>query len=294
MMMKHLLVSFPLLGLLLMSCGAAFKSATITYDSISVKDSCVIKAGEVLGDYKLTFDYPTSGTEEQQTWIRQWLALETVDCADSIAATPATTAKAYKAAADKVYKGKLDDMKAMAAFASKAYLTQYKKENEDFNYASNYSSDKNIRILFNASNLITYLTTSYNYTGGAHGSSIKEFNSFSLTDNKVLTLNDMIREADQPKVRAMIIAGLQDYFEIKTFNELKNQLMVAEGCDTEQTIPFPIGNPGLTKKGITFTYGQYEIACYAAGMPEVTIPYKKIGLYLKPDLQLLLKDYLQK
>ena len=38
-------------------------------------------------------------------------------------------------------------------------------------------------------------------------------------------------------------------------------------------------------QGITFVYGQYEIAPYAAGIIPIHIPYSKIMEALKPDFK---------
>lgn len=39
----------------------------------------------------------------------------------------------------------------------------------------------------------------------------------------------------------------------------------------------------LTEDGIVFFYGPYELACYAAGFQEVTIPYEEFDLRIILD-----------
>ena len=50
-----------------------------------------------------------------------------------------------------------------------------------------------------------------------------------------------------------------------------------EGVDD---IPLPEAAPLFTKDGVKLTYGQYEIAPYAAGMPSFVAPYAEIAPYL--------------
>ena len=90
-------------------------------------------------------------------------------------------------------------------------------------------------------------------------------------------------DAIQPLLRK----GLTDYFkdgdmEI-TPEELDNVLFLESG-----TIPFPAWTPFPGENGLVFTYQQYEIAAYAAGMPNFTIPYDEILPYLTPEAKLLI------
>jgi hypothetical protein len=59
--------------------------------------------------------------------------------------------------------------------------------------------------------------------------------------------------------------------------------------DQAYFLPLPQAAPYFTKDGITFVYAQYEIACYAAGMPTFTIPYNKIEGILTSSAAALLQ-----
>ena len=64
--------------------------------------------------------------------------------------------------------------------------------------------------------------------------------------------------------------------------ELNNYLFLETGV-----IPFPAWTPYPSEDGLVFTYQQYEIASYAAGMPEFTIPYADLRPYLTPEAKAL-------
>ena len=81
--------------------------------------------------------------------------------------------------------------------------------------------------------------------------------------------------------RELITDGLKGYFsrngeKVITDDQLNNQLLNVHVYN----LPLPQNPPYLTKKGVTFVYEEYEIACYAAGIPTFTIPYNKIKPYL--------------
>ena len=55
-------------------------------------------------------------------------------------------------------------------------------------------------------------------------------------------------------------------------------------------IPLPKQyEPYPSADGIVFTYAQYEIACYAAGMPTFTIPYSDVQPFLSEDFLKIIK-----
>jgi hypothetical protein len=53
-------------------------------------------------------------------------------------------------------------------------------------------------------------------------------------------------------------------------------------------MPLPQCPPLFTKDGVRFIYGQYEIAPYAAGMPDFTVPYNKLEKFMKVTAKKLL------
>ena len=74
----------------------------------------------------------------------------------------------------------------------------------------------------------------------------------------------------------MLKHGLMEYFEVKNETDLEACLQGVEMYD----IPMPACGVSYGPNGMDFVYQQYEVACYAAGLPSFTIPYDK----LKPCL----------
>ena len=98
-------------------------------------------------------------------------------------------------------------------------------------------------------------------------------------------------------MQPLLREGLKSYFAengVKmTDNELFENLQIGISGN-DRTIPLPMLQPFPTGEGLVFTYQQYEVACYAAGMPSFVVPYNKIAPYLTEEASRLLAPYLKK
>jgi hypothetical protein len=115
----------------------------------------------------------------------------------------------------------------------------------------------------------------YQYSGGAHGISFQKYLNLSTADNKVLALKDLFKEGTDYKT---LINN-----EIK--EQIKNRQIKGEYF-------FP-GSQGFTSikddqeyyinhlGNIVIIFNIYEIAPYAAGIIEFSIPKEKLAGHLK-------------
>ena len=133
---------------------------------------------------------------------------------------------------------------------------------------------------------VVFLSQDYVYLGGAHGGVTGRGGmTFDKKDGHQVEqfLDPSCLDAIQPLLRK----GITEYFseddaEISP-EELDNYLFVESGV-----IPFPAWPPYPDEDGLVFTYQQYEIAAYAAGMPNFTIPYEDLRPYMTPEAKALL------
>lgn len=133
---------------------------------------------------------------------------------------------------------------------------------------------------------VTYIMEYDTYLGGPHGSYATYYASIFKNDGSRFTM-DMILHSESEEFKSLIVDGLLNYFKEcgetdVTKSNLVEYLMGPEDM-TINNIPLPGTSPVLTKDGVMFVYQQYEIACYAAGMPTFIIPYEKILPYLSPE-----------
>ncbi len=143
---------------------------------------------------------------------------------------------------------------------------------------------------------VVYLSQDYTFMGGAHGSVGGDgFITFDKKDGHVISqFVDTTRVAD---MQPLFIAGLKEYYteagdESMTTAQLFERLQLPFDGPKNQ-IPLPAGLPCPTSEGLLFCYGQYEIACYADGMPAFVVPYDKIKPFLSKDATQLLQSYLK-
>ncbi|MCQ2206494.1 MAG: RsiV family protein [Bacteroidaceae bacterium] len=138
-----------------------------------------------------------------------------------------------------------------------------------------------VAVAYEDSLCITYLATIESYLGGAHGSYAIIGATFRKADGRRMSYSDLLADRTPVQVRNEIKEGLKAYFYVSTDSELREQLFGKEDFTMSETeyanFPLPALGPWLEKDGVHIQYQQYEIACYAAGMPAVVLPASKYG-----------------
>ena len=115
--------------------------------------------------------------------------------------------------------------------------------------------------------------TGYEYSGGAHGMPFKNYYIFDRKTGQRLSLSDILNTPES-ELKTLVSAAFRAESERTafSFDSPENlEKTVAEGVSYDS--PFYI-----TEQGMVFFYTPYEIASYAAGFPEVTIPYEQLDL----------------
>ena len=133
---------------------------------------------------------------------------------------------------------------------------------------------------------VVFLSQDYVYLGGAHGGVVGR-GGLTFDKKEGALVEKMVDSASLDAVQPLLRKGLSQYFSDEDMEvspeELDNILFLETGV-----IPFPAWTPYPSEEGLVFTYQQYEIAAYAAGMPEFTVPYADILPYLTPEAKVLL------
>ena len=115
----------------------------------------------------------------------------------------------------------------------------------------------------------------YEYTGGAHGTPFRQYFVFDRETGARLSLSDVVEnpvEELQAKVGAAFRELAERQFCLESPEDLEHT--VADGISYES--PFY-----LSETGVVFYYAPYEIASYAEGFPEVTIPYSELEMRIE-------------
>lgn len=140
-----------------------------------------------------------------------------------------------------------------------------------------------------AESFTVYHSQIYCYYGGAHGgvtgTGAMTFNK--ATGEKITRfISPDVTKALQPLIRKGLIAYYAEYGDTITDQQLSERLQI-EGTiiPQPQNAPFP----NAAGDSLTFTYGQYEIACYADGMPSFRLPVKDLAPYMTSEAKAVCK-----
>ena len=142
---------------------------------------------------------------------------------------------------------------------------------EEYSAGMPYEASDMLKEVTVTEELIAVSHEAYAYTGGAHGMPGRESHLFRRLDGSEAALTDVItlsgEELDE-KVRGLFLEKVNTAPE-QFFQDAAETLK--EKTNFEK-------NAWFTPDGVVFFTTPYEIAPYAAGFPEVTIPYEELGI----------------
>lgn len=129
-------------------------------------------------------------------------------------------------------------------------------------------------VAHNDQHLLCIRLASYEYTGGAHGNSTARFVVFDLKSGDELPLSRVLKAGYEKDFLAAARADLLAQAGAKPGDSLVEAGMFEDKLELN-------GNWSVTKDGIAFSYDPYEIASYARGFVEFTVPWQKVRPWIK-------------
>ena len=131
-----------------------------------------------------------------------------------------------------------------------------------------------------------FLSQDYVYMGGAHGgvtgAGCLTFDKRDGSRIEAFLDPDCVEDI-QPLLREGLVSYFSD-FEIDITEDNLQEFLLLDG----DLIPLPAWQPYPSEDGLVFTYQQYEIAPYAAGMPSFVLPLEGVAPYLTNQARSLL------
>ena len=167
----------------------------------------------------------------------------------------------------KLYINKLSDIKNIL---SNNMLLFYNNLADEGEYGYNYYSISEYGIDYLSEKIVSINKYFYEYTGGAHGVHEKIYKVYSLSNGERLKIEDILIDVNnldlinKVKEKLLSIADEESYFNLDELSLQENNFYI-------------------TSKGLTFTWGIYEIAPYATGDSEVLFSIDEIMPYLKDE-----------
>lgn len=152
-------------------------------------------------------------------------------------------------------------------YAIKFFDSEYKSFKEGFGESAMvWDASFDGEVTYQTEELISIAINSYMNSGGAHGNSSITFYNFDASGD-LLTFNDLFTNKDD------LTSVVKTFFEKETEGSSINYF-----SGEEFHLP---ANIGFNDEGVLFFYNVYEIASYADGITEFTIPFQEIEHYLK-------------
>ena len=167
-------------------------------------------------------------------------------------------------------------------YINKNIKNLYQQAMVDYEYAKanqfpvrQYEIYADFYVTYNRDCILSFYFDRYEYTGGAHGSTVRTSDSWNIALCKPISLTDLfpsgvnVREYYIRAVTEIIRQESQSDFMIyfDDYEELVNRYL-------------NLSNFYLTYDGVVIYFQQYEIAPYATGIPEFLIPYSADGANL--------------
>jgi len=136
-----------------------------------------------------------------------------------------------------------------------------------------YEAIMNYTVTLNAACRLSTYIDQYQYTGGAHGNTLRSSNNWNLNTGASLKMEDIFNNGEDfvPLILNQIIqlVKVQVTQDPNIYFDNYEELIVKN---------FNPNNFYLTPIGMTIYFQQYEIAPYSSGIIEFHIPYNDLGL----------------
>ncbi len=130
--------------------------------------------------------------------------------------------------------------------------------------------------VYAGSNALTVKYETFAYTGGAHPNSNLSFYTFDRQSGQMLTLADMV--SDTAALKGVVEKAFRKQQKLPTTTNLEEHGYFLR--DGQFFLP---NNVGMSREGMIFYYNPYEIAAYALGPIQLTVPYEQLNGILRND-----------
>lgn len=126
-------------------------------------------------------------------------------------------------------------------------------------------------VTYRSSEVISIVISTYLDTGGAHGNTNVRFFNFNPNTGELLNMKALV--SDVEGLSSIIQSELKSEIEANA-NEPMENLFFGNDFKLPETL-------GFNDDGLIILYNRYEIASYAQGIVEFSIPFEKVQGYLQ-------------
>lgn len=149
---------------------------------------------------------------------------------------------------------------------------------QDPNPLGNWEMDRTATVSFSAEHLVTLNFSEHGYTGGAHGFSGQRYFVLDTNNGQQLTLGDLLNPGYEGELN---VAGERAFRQVRDIPP--DASLESAGFWFENNTFSVNNNFGVMEDGLVFAFNPYEVAPYALGPTEFTVPYDDIGSLIGAD-----------
>jgi hypothetical protein len=129
---------------------------------------------------------------------------------------------------------------------------------------------------------VTYQQCTHDYYGGIHGFYTQRLISFDHVHQQEVDFNYLFLPQCKQKLLEILLEVAESYPKCKRRGVYIEGAVCVSDEDGNPTGELRFPQPGLSEKGVVFSFQPYEIDCFAGGAFHITIPYDKVKPFLTP------------
>lgn len=155
-------------------------------------------------------------------------------------------------------------------------FTEYKEtlKNQP-NYQIPWRAETKGKILFQSPKVVAVQLDNYAYSGGAHPNTHTSLFNFDNSTGQRINIDDLV--TDRKELERIAESAFRKTHKIQASESIKTS-----GFFWGSPFRLP-DNFAVLEKGLYFFYNAYEVAAYAAGSTDFTVPYQELEQILVKD-----------
>lgn len=161
---------------------------------------------------------------------------------------------------------------------AEAWFDDYDRYREKIHdYAIPWSLDRFVELVYENRQLISLHFNEISFTGGAHPVQTDKFQSFDLTEGRLLTLSDLTNDREQYN---QLVRLAEEQFRY-TYELLEKDDLGSKGYRSiDGTFALP-DNFAFTDYGLLFYFNNFEIAPFATRPIAIELPYDDLRFIIR-------------
>ncbi|HPF10499.1 MAG TPA: DUF3298 and DUF4163 domain-containing protein [Flavobacteriaceae bacterium] len=157
--------------------------------------------------------------------------------------------------------------------AAKQFILAYRDLKNEFEFEAPYEANIEVVESFRNAQLLSLEMDTYLFTGGAHGYASTQFLNHDLKTGRELTLKELVKK--YPDFESFAEKTFREQFHIPSGDNINST-----GFWFENDQFYLPNSFGFTEEGFVVVYNPYDIASFADGSIELTIPFDQVRPYL--------------